>query len=145
MPHWAGCGAALRSAADDADDAPSYTQPSYTQPSYTQPSYTQPSYTQPPYTQVESSRQVGAVAFSKAEKVAKHFLNLGLSRAFHTLKELVGRNTSMRTILRRLKYPALGAALGAWKAMVEACHEHARKLRRAANFMVNGTVIVSKA
>ena len=88
--------------------------------------------------EVEASKEVGAAAFSKAEKVARHFLNLGVSRAFHTLQELVEKRTAMRAILRRLKHPALNAAIGSWKEQNEAAHEHARKLKRAANFMVNG-------
>jgi len=88
--------------------------------------------------EVEASKEAGAAAFSKAEKVARHFLNSAVSRAFHTLQELVERRTAMRAILRRLKHPALNAAIGSWKRQNAACHEHARKLRRAANFMVNG-------
>ena len=88
--------------------------------------------------EVEASKEAGVVAFSKAEKVARHFLNLAVSRAFHKLQELVEKRIRMRAILRRLKHPALNAAIGSWKEQNEACHEHARKLRRAANFMVNG-------
>ena len=92
--------------------------------------------------EVETSKQQGAAAFSKAEQVARHFLNSAVSRAFHTLKEIVERRGALRAVLRRLKYPALTAAMRGWIEQNEACHERARKLRRAANFFVNGLLVL---
>ena len=46
--------------------------------------------------------------------MARHFLNSAACRAFHTLKAIVERRGALRAILRRLKYPALAAALRSW-------------------------------